>query len=166
MKRRAQQRIMEASDKAAYQLVQIMLDENVPPATRVKAAESLLDRAGLAGKQELEVTVSRFEGVVADILVDVEVDENDLLEYAEVVDDLPDVPMSEDQRDAQTEERERVRRKAIRNGGSGARIERTKVKEPAQEMDPQELAIIEGRAAWLAEVERGGPAPRRKRRIR
>jgi hypothetical protein len=161
---------LEASDKAAYQLVQIMLDESVPAAARIRAADSLLDRAGLAAAHqvELDVKVSKFENVLAEILVDVEADDDDLVEYvdAEVVEDLPTKPMSEDQRDAQTEERERARRKAIRKGGSGARIEPTKVKEPAKEMDPQELAIIEGRKAWLAEIERGGPAPRRRRRIR
>jgi hypothetical protein len=168
VRRRAQQRILEASDKAAYRLVEMMQDPKTPPAVALAAARDLLDRANLSGKVELEVTVSKFENVLAEILVDVETDDGDLVEYidAEVVEDLPTKPMTEEQRDALTEERERTRRKAIRKGGSGARIEPTKVKEPAPEMDPQELQIIEGRAEWLAEVERGGPAPRRRRRIR
>jgi hypothetical protein len=145
----------------------MMQDPKTPPAVALAAARDLLDRANLSGKVELEVTVSKFENVLADILVDVETDD-DLVEYidAEVVEDLPTKPMTEEQRDAQTEERERTRRKAIRKGGSGARIEPTKVKEPAPVMDQQELDIIEGRKAWLAEIERGGPAPRRRRRIR
>lgn len=168
VRRRAQQRILEASDRAAFRLVQMMQDKSLPAAVQLAAARDLLDRANLAGKQEIEldVKVSKFENVLAEILVDVETDDDfaDVVD-AEVVNDLPDGP-SEEERDALTEERERARRKSIRNGGSGARIERTKVKEPAQEMDPQELEIIEGRKAWLAEIERGGPAPRRRRRIR
>jgi hypothetical protein len=169
VRRRAAQRILEASDQAAYRLVQMMQDKSLPPAVQLAAARDLLDRANLAGKQEIEldIKVSKFENVLAEILVDVETDEDfaDVVD-AEVVNDLPDGP-TEEERDALTEERERARRKSIRAGGSGARIERTKVTEtPPQEMDPQELQIIEGRKAWLEEIERGGPAPRRRRRIR
>jgi hypothetical protein len=42
VRRRAQQRFLEASDKAAYRLVQMMQDKTVPPAVQLAAARDLL----------------------------------------------------------------------------------------------------------------------------
>lgn len=85
VKRRAQQRILEASDKAAYALVQMMQDETIPPAVRVSAARDLLDRAGLVSKAELsvEVNVSKWDQIDAAILVDF--DEPEDIVDAEVI---------------------------------------------------------------------------------
>ncbi|MBF4512281.1 hypothetical protein ITJ66_07235 [Plantibacter sp. VKM Ac-2885] len=78
VKRRAQQRILEASDKAAFALVQMMQDVTIPPAVRVSAARDLLDRAGLVSKAELsvEVSVSKWDAIDAEILVDVATEED------------------------------------------------------------------------------------------
>jgi hypothetical protein len=80
VKRRAQQRILEASDKAAAHLVAMMQDKTIPPAVQLAAARDLLDRAGLAGKQELElsanVSVSVWDNIEG-ILIDVEEEGDD-----------------------------------------------------------------------------------------
>ena len=120
---RAQQRILEASDKAAYALVQMMQDAAIPPAVRLGAARDLLDRAGLTSKQELtlDVKVERtWDDVAPTLLVDIDDDEDDA-EEAELVYDLDEPAAIEAAHDAETEERERLRRKEQRAGRSGAR---------------------------------------------
>jgi len=92
VKRRAQQRILEASDKAAAHLVAMMQDKTIPPAVQLAAARDLLDRAGLAGKQELELSANvsvsvwdNIEGLTIDVYEDGDDDPNVI--DAEVVED-------------------------------------------------------------------------------
>jgi hypothetical protein len=92
VKRRAQQRILEASDPAAARLVAMMQDETLPPAVQLAAARDLLDRAGVVGKQELElsanVSVSVWDNIVGltmDVYEDGDDDPNVI--DAEVVED-------------------------------------------------------------------------------
>jgi hypothetical protein len=94
VKRAAQMRILQASDKAAARLVEMMQDKTIPPAIQLAAARDLLDRAGLVGKQEIELDVrlQKFEQVALDILVDVDGDDelgevDDNVIDAEVVDE-------------------------------------------------------------------------------
>jgi hypothetical protein len=118
VRRRAQQRILEASDKAAARLVAMMQDDTIAPAIQLAAARDLLDRAGIVGKQEfdVEVKVTGWQTVLADILVDVEEDEDDFSEVivdAEIVEDSPETQMA---RDRDIEERDIERRKRKRRG--------------------------------------------------
>lgn len=90
VRRRAEQRILEASDKAAYTLVQLMQDPNTSDAIKLAAARDLLDRASLTGKQELSVAVrvSKWDEVSGDILMDVDnLPEIEGVVDAEVVED-------------------------------------------------------------------------------
>ena len=94
VKRAAQMRILQASDKAAARLVEMMQDKTIPPAIQLAAARDLLDRAGLIGKQEIELDVrlQKFEQIALDILVDVDEDDDlgevdDNVIDAEVVDE-------------------------------------------------------------------------------
>lgn len=105
---RAQQRILEASDKAAYALVQMLQDEKIPPAVRLGAARDLLDRAGLTSKQELTLDVKvekNWEDVMEEVLVPYV--PSDHIEDAVIVAD----PAVEAAKDEEMEERERARRK-------------------------------------------------------
>jgi hypothetical protein len=116
VRRRAQQRILEASDKAAFRLVEMMQDKSIPPAIQLAAARDLLDRAGIVGKQEFEVEVklAKYEQVLIDILVDVEEEDDHFTDNvidAEIVDDP-----SEAQRDRDTEQRSIERARRLRRG--------------------------------------------------
>jgi hypothetical protein len=57
VRRQAQIRILEASDRAAAKLIALMQDKKVPYAVQLAAARDLLDRANLAGKQEMDITL-------------------------------------------------------------------------------------------------------------
>ncbi|WP_308197504.1 HGGxSTG domain-containing protein [Rathayibacter sp. VKM Ac-2927] len=74
VRRRAQQRIAEAADKAAFTMEQIMMNLNTSDRDKIAAAKDLLDRNGFTSKQELsmDVRVSKFEQISGDILMDVE----------------------------------------------------------------------------------------------
>jgi hypothetical protein len=61
VRRAAQVRILEASDKAAARLVQLMQSKDVPYAVQLSAARDLLDRANVVGTQEVAVTVKPWE---------------------------------------------------------------------------------------------------------
>ena len=114
VKARARQRLDEASDKAAFALVQMLQDETIPPAVRLGAVKDLLDRAGLNGTQKVEVTARTWEDVLDGVLVDVE-DPN--VVDAVIVEDDPAV---EERRDEDSRQREVERVARQRKGGSGA----------------------------------------------
>ena len=61
VRRRAAQRLLEASDSAAALLVKIVDDERLPVEVRLKAARDLLDRAGLGAKERVELSVAPAE---------------------------------------------------------------------------------------------------------
>jgi hypothetical protein len=52
----ARQRLLEAADSAAAELVKIMKNQKTPGPARVPAINSLLDRAGVSTSSKLEVT--------------------------------------------------------------------------------------------------------------
>lgn len=64
VKRKAAQRIAEAADDAAALLVRFMEDPVNDVKVRTQIAQDLLSRAGYAGKQSVDMTVSRFEHLV------------------------------------------------------------------------------------------------------
>src|SRR4051794_27262611 len=68
---KAQQRILEASDKAAARLVQMMKDPVVPYSVQLAAARDLLDRANVVGTQQVQLglEVSAFDRNVQDLMV-------------------------------------------------------------------------------------------------
>jgi hypothetical protein len=116
VRRRAEQRILEASDKAAATLVRIMQDTTIAPALQIAAARDLLDRAGLSGKQTLEIgltTKATWEHVMDEILVDV-MDNEDIVD-AEVVEDDPQAEAQRDRADElKAAELARARKRAAR----------------------------------------------------
>lgn len=100
VRRAAQVRLLMASDLAAKKLIEMIMsskDERVVLA----AVRDLLDRANLAGTQNIEVGVTKrtFEDFIGDAIIDVEEDDeefdplpaipDDIIEDAEVVDDEP-----------------------------------------------------------------------------
>lgn len=118
VRRRAQQRILEASDKAAARLVELMQDTKVPYAVQLAAARDLLDRAQLAGRQEIEmgVTVSLLErNIDAALVYDLDDDA-----VTEVEDDRPDYSDEDAAADAAMEEREAARARRKRLTGNPA----------------------------------------------
>lgn len=64
VKKKAAQRIAEAADDAAALLVQFMEDPKNDIKVRTQIAQDLLNRAGFAGKQSVDLTVSRFDELV------------------------------------------------------------------------------------------------------
>lgn len=79
----AQVRILMASDLAAKKLVDLMQSEKVDDRVKLAAAKDLLDRANLAGKQALEVTVEQprsFEDWVGDAVVELDVVPDETIE--------------------------------------------------------------------------------------
>lgn len=118
VRRRAQQRILEASDKAAARLVELMQDTKVPYAVQLAAARDLLDRAQLAGRQGIEmgVTVSLLErNIDAALVYDLDDDA-----VTELEDDRPDYTAEDAAADAALEEREAARARRKRRTGNPA----------------------------------------------
>ncbi len=89
VKAKAAERILAASDMAAGRLIGFMNDERVPYTVRLAATKDLLDRAGVGGRQPVQVEVSLFEqlitGTGGTILYDLKTPEGDIVD-AEVVD--------------------------------------------------------------------------------
>lgn len=87
VKRKAAERILAASDLAAKKLIEFMNDKRVPYAVRLSATKDLLDRAGIGGRQPVQVEVSLFEQLITGgtILYDLKTPEGDIVD-AEVVD--------------------------------------------------------------------------------
>lgn len=98
---KAQVRILMASDLAASKLIEMLSSPKVADNIKLAAAKDLLDRANLAGTQNIEVGVTKrtFEDFIGDAIIDVEEDEDGyesmpaipdvVIEDADVVDDEP-----------------------------------------------------------------------------
>lgn len=121
VRRRAQQRILEASDKAAARLVELMQDTKVPYAVQLAAARDLLDRAQLAGRQEIEmgVTVSVLERNIEAAFV-YDLDDDAVTELPDEPDSASDYSAEEAAADAALEEREAARARRKRKTGNPA----------------------------------------------
>ncbi|WIB33924.1 HGGxSTG domain-containing protein [Curtobacterium sp. MCSS17_005] len=135
VRRRAQQRILEASDKAAARLVELMQDAKVPYAVQLAAARDLLDRAQLAGKQEIEmgVTVSLLESNIEAAFV-YDLDDADVTELPDEPGGAPDYSAEEAAADAAMEERQAARDRRQRKTGNPA--PRTAAERGAQQPKP------------------------------
>lgn len=80
VRRAAQVRLLMQADNLMGALLKIALNEKLPVQHRLVAIRDGLDRANLAGTQNVEVTVEKgksFEDYVGDALVDVEEDDDD-----------------------------------------------------------------------------------------
>lgn len=118
VRRRAQQRLLEASDKAAYRLVQMMQDKSIPPAVQLAAARDLLDRANIVGTQQInvEVGLTKWERHMQEVIIEYTTDDEPDANDAEVVED----DQAETARDEQIRAEEAARLKRKRQGYSGA----------------------------------------------
>lgn len=69
VKRKARQRLEEAADRLARELLRMAEDTNLAPAVKLAALRDALDRAGLTAKQahEVEVSLKPWEQVLAGI---------------------------------------------------------------------------------------------------
>lgn len=132
VRRAAQVRILMASDLAAKKMVELMSNPKVDDRVKLAAAKDLLDRANLAGTQNIEVGVTKrtFEDFVGEAIIDVEPDDDDVVD-AYVVDDeeLPEgvivsppplVPDGNRHDRAVFAEVERSRQSRVRPGGMTA----------------------------------------------
>ena len=81
VRRKAQERIAMAQDDAASTLVRFMGDDKVPYSERRRCAEFLLT---YENRNEVNMTIAKWEGVLDGILVDS--DDDDIID-AEVVED-------------------------------------------------------------------------------
>lgn len=126
VRRAAQVRLLMQADNLMAALLKIALNEKLPVQHRLVAIRDGLDRANLAGTQNVEVTVEKgktFEDFIGDALVDVEDDDDPNVYDAEVVEDefsTPLVPRDEVQNRhdrAVFAEVERTRQRRARPGG-------------------------------------------------
>ena len=79
----AAKRIAQASGYAAEMLVEFMADPATPLKDRVQIAQDLLNRAGLGGRQQVEIGMQTVSEVYARIVLD-----SSVAIDAEVVDEL------------------------------------------------------------------------------
>lgn len=76
VKAAAQVRMLMAADKAAAELIGMMLDKSAPHSVRLAAARDLLDRAGLGARAGVDVEVAVSGGMtllernLADVIVE------------------------------------------------------------------------------------------------
>lgn len=61
VKKNAQLRLLEASDTVIGHLISIATDHKVAPSDRIKAINSILDRAGIRGTEDLRVSLKPWE---------------------------------------------------------------------------------------------------------
>jgi len=180
VKRAAQMRILQASDQAAARLVAMMQDQTVPPAVQLAAARDLLDRAGLVGKQELDVVevTSKWDDLMDEIVIEVDVEEDDDHFDANVVDaeivyddddDNADDADDDDEatvdeaaadaaHDAAMEARQAARDRAKRRTGNSVPVTASR----AETDDPGEGTLYPPQPGRAARAPR--PQARRKRR--
>ena len=125
VRRRAQQRILEASDRAAARLEAIMDDTTAPTAVQLAAARDLLDRADVVGKQQLDVAVhvSKWDVLLDELVIEVDVEEDDdnfdaNVVDAEIVYDADEEASADEAHDAAMEARQAARDRAKRRTGS------------------------------------------------
>ncbi len=83
-RRKAQQRLEEASDIAVKRIVAIMNDSRISPAVRLAAAKDILDRADVRGTERISIEMPEWEQRMQKVFV---VDYDDDSIDAEVVED-------------------------------------------------------------------------------
>lgn len=112
-----------------------MQDAKVPYAVQLAAARDLLDRAQLAGKQEIEmgVTVSLLESNIEAAFV-YDLDDADVTELPDEPGGAPDYSAEEAAADAAMEERQAARDRRQRKTGNPA--PRTAAERGAQQPKP------------------------------
>ncbi len=71
VRRKAAERIANASDIAVLQILALMQAPDTPSAVKLAAAKDLLDRADVKGKTTVELEVKPWEEVLAGIVADV-----------------------------------------------------------------------------------------------
>lgn len=67
IRRKAELRLLSAADSVIGALIQIALDQSNDAASRVKAINSVLDRAGVKAGQEITVTVPEWQRLLRDM---------------------------------------------------------------------------------------------------
>lgn len=104
VKAAAQRRLLIASDPAAAELVTLALDRKKDDRVRLKAINSLLDRAGVVARQSVEVELAPWQGLVDSIVV-----EQDAPPVTGEVLRLPDAEDESESRERRTRRRQRER---------------------------------------------------------
>lgn len=125
----AQVRLLMSADAAAAKLIEMIHSKKVDDRTKLMAVKDLLDRANLAGTQNIEVGVTKrtFEDFVGDALVLVG-DDDDVVD-AQVVHDSPnpflasDEPQTRSDRALAAEISRAARGRAIERSGGSNRAE-------------------------------------------
>ena len=111
--------IAGASGYAAEMLAEFMADPSVPVKDRVQIAQDLLNRAGIAGKQQLEIGMQTVSEVYANIVLGslgdpAEDDVSAPLALPDHAEDVIDAEVVEDERNEAVErERQKRRRKGL-----------------------------------------------------
>lgn len=129
---KAQVRILMASDLAASKLIELMSNPKVDDRVKLAAAKDLLDRANLAGTQNVQIGVAQpktFEDWVGEAMVDVDPEDDDpnVIDAEVIEDDAPLLPRDVDDAPVQNRfdraafaEVERSRERRVRPGGMTA----------------------------------------------
>lgn len=113
VRRAAQLRILEASDKAAARLVNLMQDKSIPAAVQLNAARDLLDRANIVGTQQVNVSVSdsAWEKHMAEVVVDYVVEAPDQANVEDAVIVSPQLAIEAEDDELRALEARRLKRK-------------------------------------------------------
>jgi hypothetical protein len=131
-----------SADAAAAKLIEMIHSKKVADNVKLAAVRDLLDRANLAGTQNIEVGVTKrtFEDFIGDAIIDVEPDDYDNVFDAEVIEDDPEplVPRDEANRHDRAVFAEVERSRAIQpRPGAMSESERRRIEAEALGLAPR-----------------------------
>jgi len=179
VRRAAQVRILMASDLAAAKLIEMMQSLKVADNIKLAAARDLLDRANLAGTQNVEIGVTKrtYEDVLDEMLVEVPEGMDDdpdiivstrheVIVDAEVVEDEPPIRTRHDRAAfAEVERSKRTQRQRTRPAASADRRDREADERAAlaEVADQPKGDVTRGREAYLRALDDGASQSDAKR---
>lgn len=169
VRRAAQVRILMASDLAAAKLIEMMQSPKVADNIKLAAARDLLDRANLAGTQNVEIGVTKrtYEDVLDEMLVEVPEDMDDdesalaprreVVIDAEVIEDEPPVRTRHDRAAFAEVDRNKRSQRQRTPAASADRREREAEERAslAEVADQPKGDVTRGREAYLRALDDG-----------